>query len=72
MIGNCNGITGTQQNRPDGNPGLLKDVLVQNNSVSGTGRTGVVADNGANLTTRNIQFATNTFSSGATTCGVTC
>src|SRR6185437_2354302 len=35
--GNCNGITATQENRPDGNPGLLQNISVHNNTVSGPG-----------------------------------
>ena len=73
LVGNCNGITGTQQDRPDGNPGLLEDISVHNNSVIGSGAiTGVAADNGADLTTRNIVFADNTFGAGADVCNLHC
>jgi len=72
LTDDCNGITGTQQNRPDGNPGLLENDTIQNNNISGPGRTGVAADNGANLTTRNIIITANTFTNGATNCALTC
>ena len=61
LTGNCNGITGTQQDRPEGKPGLLEHITVRDNYVSGSGRTGVAADNGADLTTRNIVFTDNRF-----------
>ncbi len=61
LRGNCNGITGTQQNRADGHPGLLEDADIHNNVIVGPGgKTGVVADNGANLADRGIVFADNT------------
>ena len=73
VSGNCNGITGTQQNRPDGNPGLLENDSIHDNLVAGPGgRTGVVADNGANLMTRNITFANNSFSNATSFCGMAC
>ena len=73
VSGNCNGITGVQQDRPDGNPGLLQDISVHNNTVSGPGgKTGVSEDNGANLNSRNIVFANNTFKSGMSFCGLGC
>ncbi|MDQ1511755.1 MAG: hypothetical protein QOG50_3599, partial [Actinomycetota bacterium] len=63
LAGNCNGITGTQQTRLDGNPGLLSDDSIHDNVIKGPGgRTGVAADNGADLTTRHIVFSSNTFS----------
>jgi hypothetical protein len=53
LSGNCNGITGTQQTRPDGNPGLLEDANIHDNVIIGPGgKTGVGADNGANLDAR--------------------
>jgi parallel beta-helix repeat protein len=72
VTNNCNGITGTQQNRPDGIPGLLQNLNIHDNTVSGRGSTGVVADNGANLALRNIQFVANSFLSGASFCSLRC
>lgn len=73
VYNNCNGITGTQQDRPDGNPGLLEDFNVHDNTVAGPqGVTGVAADNGADLTTRNIVFTNNTFKDGMVFCGFSC
>jgi parallel beta-helix repeat protein len=66
LSGNCNGITGTQQDRDDGHPGLLEDLNIHDNSVSGKGKSGVTADNGADLATRHISFAGNTFANDAT------
>jgi hypothetical protein len=66
LSGNYNGITGTQQNRPDSSPPvhLLDDVHVHDNVICATGGgghpTGVVADNGANLAVRDITFSSNT------------
>jgi hypothetical protein len=63
LTANCNGITGTQQNRSDGHPGLLSDVSIHDNVITGPGgRTGVVADNGGDLATRNIVFLKNQIS----------
>jgi hypothetical protein len=70
LSGNCNGITGTQQNRDDGHPGLLEDLNIRDNSVSGKGKSGVSADNGADLATRRITFAGNTFADNATLIGI--
>lgn len=73
LSGNCNGITATQQNRADGNPGLLQNDSIHDNSIAGPGgKTGAVADNGANLPARNIVFANNTFSNGALFCNLQC
>ena len=73
LYGNCSGITGVQQNRPDGTPGLLQSINVHNNSIAGPGgRTGTIADNGANLTNRNIIFTNNTLSNGMTFCNLQC
>jgi hypothetical protein len=72
---NCNGITGTQENRPDGNPGLLENVSVHDNTVSGPGGetgTGAYPASIANLAARNITFANNTYSDGMNGCGLTC
>ena len=55
VSGNCNGITGTQQNRPDGHPACCTTTTCTTTHVAGPGgKTGAVADNGANLATRNI------------------
>ncbi|MEO6858663.1 MAG: right-handed parallel beta-helix repeat-containing protein [Solirubrobacteraceae bacterium] len=74
LNGNCNGIAGTQQDRNDSTPPdhLLGNLSIHSNRVAGPGKTGVVADNGADLTTRNIVFANNTYSGGADPCGFTC
>ena len=66
LSGNYNGITGTQQNRTDSSPPahLLDDYHVHDNLICAVGAgghaTGVVADNGANLATRDITFSNNT------------
>jgi parallel beta-helix repeat protein len=70
--GNCNGITGNQQDRPDGNPGLLANVSVRNNVISGAGVTGFAEDNGADLTQRNIVFADNSIGGGIEFCRLSC
>ncbi len=71
--GNCNGITGTQQNRADStSQHLLANLSIHDNRVSGAGKTGVAADNGADLTTRNIVFAKNSYSAGTDPCGFAC
>jgi parallel beta-helix repeat protein len=62
---NYNGITGTQQDRPDGTPPahLLDNFQVHDNLICATGGshpTGVVADNGADLAARDITFSGNT------------
>jgi parallel beta-helix repeat protein len=74
LDGNCNGITGTQQDRTDSTPPahLLKNLNVHDNIVNGSGSTGVVADNGANLNGRGITFARNTFGGGHVFCGMNC
>ena len=60
---NCNGITGVQQDRPDGRPGLLEYVAVHDNLVAGpAGVTGAAEDNGANLNGRSITFSKDGFS----------
>ena len=69
LSGNHNGITGTQQNRPDSTPPahLLDNYHVYDNLICATGTgghpTGVVADNGANLGDRDISFTRNTIQS---------
>jgi parallel beta-helix repeat protein len=65
---NYNGITGIQQDRPDGTPPahLLDNFEVHDNVICATGGsypTGVVADNGANLAARDITFSSNTIQS---------
>ena len=73
LAGNCNGITGNQQDRPDGNPGLLENLSIHDNIVQGpAGMTGVAEDNGADLTQRNIVFANNTFGPGMNFCNLGC
>jgi parallel beta-helix repeat protein len=70
LSGNFNGITGTQQDRPDSTPPahLLDGLHVHDNLICATGGgghpTGVVADNGANLAVRDITFTGNTIQSG--------
>jgi parallel beta-helix repeat protein len=71
LSGNYNGITGTQQDRPDSTPPahLLDNYRVHDNLICATDGehpTGVVADNAANLATRSITFTGNTIQS--TTC----
>jgi parallel beta helix pectate lyase-like protein len=69
LSGNFNGITGTQQDRPDSTPPahLLDRLHVHDNLICATGGgghpTGVVADNGANLAARDIRFTGNTIQS---------
>jgi parallel beta-helix repeat protein len=68
LSGNYNGITGTQQDRPDGTPPahLLENFHVHDNLICATGGdhpTGVAADNGADLAARNIDFTRNTVQS---------
>ena len=82
LSGNYNGITGSQQDRPESTPPdhLLDNLHVYDNLICATGAgghpTGVVADNGANLATRDISFTGNTIqsapaSSGSPTSAVT-
>ena len=72
VSGNCNGITGVQQDRPDGNPGLLEFFNVHDNTISGHGVSGAAADNGANLSTRHIDYTRDKFLNGQTFCGTNC
>ena len=71
LSGNYNGITGTQQDRPDSTPPahLLTGYHVHDNMICATGDgghpTGVAADNGADLATRDISFTGNTIQSAA-------
>ena len=64
LSGNYNGVTGTQQDRPDSTPPahLLDNYHVHDNLICATHGehpTGVVADNGANLAARDISFTRN-------------
>jgi len=62
LADNGNGITGVQQNRPDGGTShLLQDLFVHDNTVSSPGRSDVAEDNGTDLTTRNIRFVNNQY-----------
>ena len=70
LSGNYNGITGTQQDRPDSTPPahLLDNLRVHDNLICATHGehpTGVVADNGDNLAARSITFTGNTIQSAA-------
>ncbi|MGH2866567.1 MAG: right-handed parallel beta-helix repeat-containing protein, partial [Solirubrobacteraceae bacterium] len=74
LSGNCNGITGTQQDRPDSTPPdhLLANLSVHDNRVAGPGKVGVGADNRADLTTRDIAFVSNAYTAGAQLCKFSC
>jgi parallel beta-helix repeat protein len=75
VAGNCNGITATQESRPDGRPGLLQNVSVHDNTVSGPGgKTGAGAypANIANLAARNVVFTANTATNGMNLCNLRC
>jgi len=74
LTNSCSGIGETQQKRTDSTPPahLLQNVDVHNNSISGTGKTGAVEDNGADLSTRNLTWENNRFTNGATFCGLSC
>ena len=74
LEGNCNGITGTQQDRSDSTPPahVLRNLSVHDNVVNGSGSSGVVEDNGADLSNRGITFVRNTFGGGHDLCGMTC
>ena len=68
LSGNFNGITGTQQDRPDSTPPehLLDQYRVHDNLICATTSlhpTGAVADNDANLSARDITFTGNTIQS---------
>jgi parallel beta-helix repeat protein len=68
LSGNYNGITGIQQDRPDSiaPAGPLNQIDVHDNlicAIRGEHAAGVVADNGANLAERDINFARNTIRS---------
>jgi parallel beta-helix repeat protein len=71
LSGNYNGITGSQQDRRDSTPPahLLAGYHVHDNIICGTREggypTGVAADNGADLATRDISFTGNTVQSAA-------
>lgn len=72
LTNNCNGLTGTQQTRTDSTPPahLLQNDSFSNNTVNGSGKSGFVADNGANLTLRGLSFSGNALSGGAVYCGM--
>ncbi len=73
VYGNCNGITGTQEPRPDGVPGLLQNLYVHDNTIAGPGGlTGVSSFPTVDLTNRNIVFTNNTYLNGMNFCGFTC
>jgi Right handed beta helix region len=69
LSGNYNGITGTQQDRPDSTPPqhLLDHYQVHDNLICATGDgrhpTGMAAGNGADLAARDISFSRNTIQS---------
>ena len=69
LSGNFNGITGTQQDRPDSTPPahVLDGIHVHHNRICATARgqhpTGVAAGNGAHLARRDITFGRNTIQS---------
>jgi parallel beta-helix repeat protein len=71
LSGNYNGVTGSQQDRLDSTPPahLLSGFHVHDNVICATSEdgypTGVAADNGADLTTRDISFTANTIKSAA-------
>ena len=72
VSGNCNGITGTQEPRPDGNPGRLMNFSVHDNTISGPGRSGVKSWPIVDLNGRGISFANNSASGGMTLCTPIC
>jgi parallel beta-helix repeat protein len=73
LYGNFNGITLIQSTRNDGNPGVLRDNYIHDNTVSGpSGKTGLVTTNGGNLAGTNTTFANNTFTNGMNFCHLTC
>ena len=71
VTGNCNGITGTQQNRRR-HARLLENITVRQRSLRAPVSGGVAADNGADLTKRNIVFTNNTFGAGMQHCYLRC
>jgi parallel beta-helix repeat protein len=73
VTGNCNGITGVQQDRPDGNPGLLENDTISSNTVGGPGGvTGAATDDGANLAAAHISFTGNSIVNGMQFCNLSC
>lgn len=68
LTNNFNGIAGIQQDRPEHTPPEhdLDNLYVHNNTVSGSGLSGIIADNGDDLSLRDIVFENNTFSGGHT------
>lgn len=71
VTNNCKGITGAQENRGAQYPVLEYDSI-HDNAVSGPGLSGAAAADGTDLSTRHITFANNTFTNGATFCGLVC
>jgi Right handed beta helix region len=69
LSGNYNGITGTQQDRPDSTPPqhVLDHIRVHDNLICATGDgghpTGVAAGDGTDLTAQDITFIGNTIQS---------
>lgn len=72
LAGNCRSLTGVQQSRPDGHPGLLEDDTWSNNTVASGGESGVATDDGANLAAANLVFTGNTFGAGVAFCDLSC
>ena len=73
VSGNCNGITGVQQHRPDGNPGLLENDTITGNSIAGPGgSSGAATDDNADLGAAHLDFAGNTISNGMNFCNLSC
>jgi len=71
VSGNCNGITGAQENRPA--PSTLQNDSFHDNTVSGPGgKFGVGSYPNISLAGRNITFANNSVSGGVTFCGLAC
>lgn len=71
VTGNCLGITGAQQNRGSAYP-ILENNQIHDNVVSGGGRSGMAADDGTNLATKNDIWTNNQFTNGAIFCGLSC
>jgi parallel beta-helix repeat protein len=75
LAGNCNGITATQENRPDGRPGKLRSVTVHHNEIRGPGgKTGAGAYPAhiADLEQRDIRFTNNAITGGMRFCNLRC